>query len=230
MGELPEERITPSRPFEHTGVDFTGFIDVKSNKGRGIKSSKGYVAVFICMVTKAVHLELVSDLSTSSMIAAMRRLAAKRGAPSHIYSDNGTNFVGSSRVIKQELSELKEVFNEEFFDEINQMEIEWHFIAPSWPNAGGLWESAVKSFKYHFKRVIGNQKLTYEELSTLLAQIEACLNSRPLCQLSEDPDDINFQFERLETTSTLVRRVLICELNMAFLLLNRWLRMSQQTA
>ncbi|XP_028159547.1 uncharacterized protein LOC114352225 isoform X2 [Ostrinia furnacalis] len=72
------------------------------------------------------------------------------------------------------------------------MEITWHFNAPSWPSAGGLFEAAVKSFKYHFKRVVGEQKLTFEEFYTLLTQIEACLNSRPLCALSEDPDNLDF--------------------------------------
>lgn len=93
MGDLPPARITPSRPFMHTGVDFTGHVFIKANKGRGIKTTKAYVAVFVCMVTKAVHLELVSDMTTSSFIAAIRRMAARRGTPSHMYSDNGRNFI-----------------------------------------------------------------------------------------------------------------------------------------
>lgn len=79
MGDLPASRSNRSRPFYHTGVDFTGSVLIKINKGRGVKTTKGYVAVFVCMVTKAVHLELVSDLTSSSFLAALRRMAARRG-------------------------------------------------------------------------------------------------------------------------------------------------------
>ncbi|CAG9090548.1 unnamed protein product [Plutella xylostella] len=192
MGDLPEQRVNQSKPFYHTGIDYTGHVFIKSSKGRGIKTSKGYVAVFVCMVTKAVHLELVSDLSTSAFIAALRRTTAKVGKIGHLYSDNGTNFLGASRVLAKEYEEIKNTFDNHFMSTVAEMEIQWHFQAPSWPSAGGIWEAAVKSLKHHLKRVIGEQKLTYEEFATLLAQLEACLNSRPLCPLTEDPDDVDF--------------------------------------
>lgn len=192
MGDLPPARVNRTRPFYHTGVDFTGFVDVRSAKGRGVTCTKGYIAVFVCMVTKAVHLELVSDLTASAFLAALKRLSARRGSPGHIYSDNGTNFIKANRVLQEEIVNLKSILNDQFYSEIADMSIEWHFNAPSWPSAGGLWEAAVKSLKYHLKRVIGEQKLTYEEFSTLLAQLEGCLNSRPLCPLSEDVEDLDF--------------------------------------
>ncbi|KAJ0171671.1 hypothetical protein K1T71_012434 [Dendrolimus kikuchii] len=192
MGNLPEARSNPTRPFYHSGVDYTGYVDVKSSKGRGIKSTKGYVAVFICMVTKAVHLELVSDLTSSAFLAALRRLSARRGIPRHLYSDNGTNFVGASKILAKEFINHQSILSEDFYAELNQMKIEWHFNAPSWPSAGGLWEAAVKSLKYHLRRVLGDQKLTYEEFTTLLSQLEACLNSRPLTTLTEDPQDLDY--------------------------------------
>ncbi|XP_013199061.2 uncharacterized protein LOC106141973 [Amyelois transitella] len=192
MGDLPSPRVNPSRPFQHTGVDYTGHILVKANKGRGIKTSKGYVAVFVCMATKAVHLELVSDLSTSAFIAVLRRMAARWGTPSHLYSDNGTNFVGANRILQEEYQEILQVFNDDFVGSLTGMKITWHFNSPAWPSAGGLFEAAVKSFKFHFKRVVGEQRLTFEEYSTLLTQIEACMNSRPLCALSEDPEDFDY--------------------------------------
>lgn len=80
----------------------------------------------------------------------------------------------------------------EFFKEVNKLGINWHFNAPLWPSAGGLWEAAVKSMKFHLKRVLGEQKLTYEEFTTLLHQIEACMNSRPLCPITEDPEDLEY--------------------------------------
>lgn len=189
MADLPKPRITPSRPFTNVGIDFTGHVEIKSNKGRGIKTTKGYIAVFVCLATKAVHLELVSDLSTVSFLAALRRMCSRRGVPKNVYSDNGTNFVGASRLLNQEYREIMASINPNAITAINNMEIHWHFNAPVWPNAGGLWEAAVKSLKYHLKRVLGSQKLTFEEFSTLLCQIEACLNSRPICTLTENPDD-----------------------------------------
>lgn len=192
MGDLPEARINPTRPFHHTGVDFTGYVDIKLNKGRGVKTTKGYIALFICMVTKAIHLELVSDLSTSAFLAALKRMSSRRGKPHHMYSDNGTNFVGADRVLREGLSDLHQVFNDEFFTEINEMEIQWHRICAAWPSAGGLWERAVRSLKHHLRRVVGEQKLTYEEFTTLLAQLEGCLNSRPLCAITEDPNDLDY--------------------------------------
>lgn len=192
MGDLPAARCNPSRPFYNTGVDYTGFVDIKTNKGRGVKTTKGYIAVFVCMVTKAVHLEVVSDLTSSAFLAALRRMSARRGAPRYIYSDNGTNFVGANNILQDQYLNLQSVLDAEFFTYISEMKIEWSFNAPAWPSAGGLWESAVKSLKHHLRRVLGEQKLTYEEFSTLLSQIEACLNTRPLCPISEDPDDLDY--------------------------------------
>ncbi|XP_041988227.1 uncharacterized protein LOC121739739 isoform X1 [Aricia agestis] len=190
MADLPPSRVTPARPFLNVGVDFTGHVEIKLNKGKGVRTSKGYIAVFVCMATKAVHIELVSDLSTEAFLAALRRLCSRRGTPKNIYSDNGTNFVGASKFLKREYKDIVSSINHEVIDNISEMGITWHFNAPSWPSAGGLWEAAVKSLKQHLKRVMGDQKLTYEELITLLQQIEACLNSRPLCALTEDPDDV----------------------------------------
>nr|XP_037875903.1 uncharacterized protein LOC119630464 [Bombyx mori] len=189
MSNLPQQRVTPCRPFTFTGVDYSGYIELKINKGRGVKTSKGYIAIFICMATKAVHIELVSDLGTETFIAAFQRLCARRGTPKHMYSDCGTNFIGAAKVLGQEFKNFKQIMTPEFFDELAKLEVEWHFNAPAWPSAGGLWEAAVKSMKRHLRRVLGDQKLTYEEMSTLLTKIEACLNSRPLCPLTEDPEE-----------------------------------------
>lgn len=192
MGDLPDFRTNPAPAFYHTGVDLTGFVPVKANKGRGIKTTKGYVVLFVCMVTKAVHIELVSDLTSASFIAALRRMAARRGVPKHMYSDNGTNFVGANKILQEEYQQLEEVFKDSFHREIAEMNIEWHWNCPSWPSAGGIWERSIRSLKQHLKRVVGEQALTFEEYSTMLARIEASLNSRPLCPISEDIDDIDF--------------------------------------
>lgn len=189
MADLPSQRVTPSRPFTHTGVDFTGHVDIKLNKGRGVKTSKGYIAIFVCLATKAVHIELVSDLSTETFLNALQRMCSRRGTPSHMYSDCGTNFIGASKMLNNEYELFKIELSCDFFEELSRMKIEWHFNAPAWPTAGGLWEAAVRSMKHHLRRVLGEQKLTYEELSSLLTKVEACLNSRPLCPLTEDPDE-----------------------------------------
>lgn len=191
MADLPKPRVTPSRPFTHTGVDFTGQVEIKVNKGRGIKTSKAYIAVFVCLCTKATHLELVSDLSSAAFLAALKRLCARRGTPKHLYSDNGTNFVGAAKTLaKERIEALKIYINDDFFNYASENGIEWHFNAPSWPTAGGLWEAAVKSMKHHLKRVLGEQRLTFEEFSTLLSQVEACLNSRPLIAVTNEVEDL----------------------------------------
>ncbi|XP_028169944.1 uncharacterized protein LOC114359669 [Ostrinia furnacalis] len=189
MADLPQPRVTPSRPFTHTGVDFTGHFDIRANKGRGVRTHKGYVAVFVCLATKAVHLELVSDLSTPGFLAAFRRFCARRSVPKHMYSDQGRNFIGANKVLKKEYKEVLQTIDIQLLNKATDYEIQWHFNAPAYPSAGGLWEAAVKSLKHHLRRVMGEQRLTYEEFITLLHQIEACLNSRPLLVVSESQDD-----------------------------------------
>lgn len=192
MGNLPLSRVTPSHAFSNVGVDFAGPITTKSYHGRGSKREKSYIAVFVCFTTKAVHLEAVSSLSSDAFIACFKRFSGRRGHATNIYSDNGTNFVGARR----KLSEMQQLFKSQVHrDTLSKFSTafntEWHFNPPASPHFGGLWESAVKSVKYHLKRVLFNHILTFEELSTVLTQIEACLNSRPLCQMSTDPQDVN---------------------------------------
>lgn len=99
---------------------------------------------------------LFYPLSATAFIAALSRMSARRGETRHVYCDNGTNFVGTNRIIQQNYINLQEKQDQEFLTQITDMNIEFHFNAPpSWSSAGGLWEAAVKSVKYHLRRVIG---------------------------------------------------------------------------
>lgn len=192
MSSLPQERVNISRPFYNVGVDFGGPFLIKSSNLRKAPVIKGYIAIFVCMATKAVHIELVTSLSTEAFIMTLKRFISRRGNPSSIYSDNATNFAGANN----QLRELYHFFkNEKNYDSIRNFltlnETSWKFIPPRSPHWGGLWESAIKSAKYHIKRLIGNSQFTFEVFNTIICQIEAILNSRPLCALSSDPSDLS---------------------------------------
>ncbi|XP_062534495.1 uncharacterized protein LOC134203622 [Armigeres subalbatus] len=165
----------------------------------------GDVAVFVCLVVKAIHVELVADLTTEAFLAALKRFSARRDRPAFIMCDNAENFVGT----KRELRRLLNLFEQEQF----QNSVACNAAAEGFefkgsparsPNFGGLWEAAVKSFKTTFKKVIGTRTLQYDEMQTVLTQIEAVLNSRPLTPISNDPGD----FEALTPGHFLVQRPL----------------------
>lgn len=189
MGQLPRSRVSPSRPFLNTGVDYAGPFELKTFRGRAGRPYKGFLVVFVCFSTSAVHLEMATDYSTQGFLAAFKRFTGRRGICRTLTSDCGTNFVGADaelrrlfRSASRELGDLRHVLAADG--------TEWRFNPPAAPHFGGKWEAAVKSVKFHLRRVIGDTRLTYEEFSTFLAQVEAVLNSRPLCALTEDPDDI----------------------------------------
>lgn len=188
MGQLPSVRVTPGRAFKKSGVDYAGPIDIRTTKGRGHHAYKGYICLFICMVTRAVHIEAVTDLTTQGFLAAFRRFVARRGHCTDLYSDNGTNFVGAARELRILFDAEQSMVGREIVDSLAMNGTSWHFIPPRAPNFGGLWEAAIKSTKFHLKRVIGNTTLTYEEMATVLAQIESCLNSRPLSRIDGASD------------------------------------------
>jgi len=101
MGNLPRERVTPARPFQRTGIDYAGPILIRTGKGRGHRTHKGFIAVFICLSSKAVHLEVVSDYTTEAFLAAFRRFISRRGLCCEVFSDCGTNFVGANRQLRE---------------------------------------------------------------------------------------------------------------------------------
>jgi len=186
MGRLPQLRVTQTRPFAAVGVDFAGPIYLHSGP-RNRTVTKAYIAVFICFSTKAVHLEAIGSLSAQSFLAALRRFFSRRGHSAHIYSDNGTNFIGARSELRRYYQERCNT-NKTVPETLAAEEIQWHFNPPSAPHMGGIWEAAVKSTKHHLTRIVKSAKLNMEEMSTLLCQIEACLNSRPLTPQSSDPE------------------------------------------
>lgn len=186
MAALPAERTTSLRAFKQCGVDYLGPINIASRTGRNPPISRGYVSVFICMVTRAIHLEIVNNGTKEAFIQALRRIISRRGAIKQMWSDNGTTFVGANNYLRSIGDQ-----HEQWAPDIEHtFHLQWKFIVPRAPSWGGIWEAAVKSVKRHITRIVGDRNLTYEEWTTLLAQIEAWVNSRPLVPLTDDPTDM----------------------------------------
>ena len=191
MGNLPPRRVTQ----ECTTISSRGhrlrraYIHQDEQRAWAQRSQSVHRS-FVCFSSKAVHLEVsVSAYTTDAFLAALRRFTSRRGLCTDIYSDCGTNFSGADRQLREMLrassSEGRKIAHVATSEGIH-----WHFNPPSAPHFGGLWEAAMKSAKYHLRRTIGETRLTFEEMSTLLAQVGACLNSRPMHALSDDSDDL----------------------------------------
>ncbi len=191
LGQLPIERVTPGPVFDKVGVDYAGPVLVKYGYVRKPTVVKAYICIFVSLTVKAVHVELVSDLTSDAFIACLRRFIARRGCPSLIWSDWGTNFTGAAREIKELYRFLRDRSTQDAVAGfLSAQNITWKFIPQHAPHFGGLWEAAVKSVKTHLRRIVGTVKLTFEELSTVLTQVEACLNSRPFAPLPDSDEGI----------------------------------------
>ena len=137
MGNLPRERVTPVRPFAKTGLDYVGPIKIKVSSGRGDRSYKGYLAIFVCLCTKAVHIKVVGDLTTQSIQGAVRRFSSRRGLPQELWSDNVTTFHGADAELRALLQEACLEWPE-IAIQLAAQGISWRFISPSAPHFGGF--------------------------------------------------------------------------------------------
>ncbi|GFX01744.1 integrase catalytic domain-containing protein [Trichonephila clavipes] len=190
MGNLPSARVNISSPFTIAGLDLCGPFLVKYKYQRKGTLNKVYICVCICISTKAIHLELLSDLTSDALIATLKHFTSRRGKCSKIYTDNATYFVGANSILKKfhKLINFPDENLDKYFVSEN---IHWKLIPPKSPHFGGLWEAGVKSVKPHLKRAIGNLHFTFEEFETIMIQVEEILNSRSLTPLSSDADNFD---------------------------------------
>ena len=184
MADLPLNRISPGNPpFTFVGIDYFGPFYVK------VKRSlvKRYGAIFTCLVVRAVHIEVAHSLDTDSFIQALRRFIARRGQVKEMRSDNGTNFVGAQRELRDAIQGWNQ---KQIHDTLLQKNIKWLFNSPSASHHGGVWERCIRSVRKVFNAVLKEQTLTDESLQTLMCEVEAVINSRPLTTVSSDPKDL----------------------------------------
>jgi hypothetical protein len=183
MGNLPDFRLTAhSQPFAYTGLDFFGPITISIGRRR----EKRWGAIFTCLNSRAVHIEVAASLSTDSAIMAIRRFRARRGSIKEIHCDNGTNFRGAETELRRALDELDGAYLNEAFADTGMI---WKFNPPAAPHFGGVWERLIKTVKQSLYAVLNEKAPREEILLTFLVEIEFLLNSRPLTYVSSDPND-----------------------------------------
>ncbi|XP_055645639.1 uncharacterized protein LOC129782532 [Toxorhynchites rutilus septentrionalis] len=182
MGPLPESRLNPYvRPFTFTGLDYFGPISIRL----GRSCVKRWVALFTCLTTRVIHLELAFTLATESCKLAVRRFIARRGAPLEIYSDQGTNFQGARKELQQEINKL----NHELAATFTNAATQWKLNPPYAPHMGGIWERLVRSVKAALAAMEMSKNPDEETLITALAEAESLINSRPLTYLPLDSEE-----------------------------------------
>ena len=177
MAPLPKDRTCTDslKAFTRISVDFAGPFLTK--QGRGKTQLKRYLCLFTCLATRAVHLEMVYGLDTDTFLNAFYRFTSRRGLPSIVYSDNGSNFIGAEK----ELRKLaKAIDRKKLQDDTSDRGIEWHFNPPLTPHFGGAHESLVKSAKRAMYAILGRSDINDEELHSAIVGAEGLLNSRPL--------------------------------------------------
>ncbi|XP_062715630.1 uncharacterized protein LOC134291645 [Aedes albopictus] len=184
MGDLPEGRLAAfTRPFSFVGVDYFGPMYVTI----GRRLEKRWGVLITCLTARAIHVEIAHSLNADSCIMALRNFMARRGVPTKIYSDRGTNFVASSKELN---AALKEMNQDHMIREIVSPHTEWEFLPPASPHMGGCWERLVRSVKVNLEKMKPQRNPSDEVLRNTLTEIENIVNSRPLTFVSvEDPDD-----------------------------------------
>jgi hypothetical protein len=182
-GQLPKDRVTQAPAFQVTGTDFAGPVFIKVEGG----TKKAYILIFTCAVIRAIHLEAVGSLSAEDFLLGFRRFVARRGLCRILYSDNAKTFQRADRDLQRMWKGLKR--DSAILDYFGQRQICWKYIVERAAWWGGFWERMVKSVKACLKRVLGQSCLRFEELSTVLAEVEAVLNSRPLTPVYDDALD-----------------------------------------
>lgn len=176
---LPKVRVTECPPFTVTGVDFTGALHVKN----GEDERKVYICLFTCASTRAVHLEIVQDLTVESFLLAFRRFASRKSLPSKMLSDNASTYLAAAEDLQKlfESNTLKET--------LGCQNITWHFIPKRAPWYGGFWERLIGLTKQAIKKTLGRAFITLPQLETIVVEVEAMLNDRPLTYVSSDNSD-----------------------------------------
>ena len=182
--DLPSERVSDDPPFTHVGLDFAGPLNIVNEHAN--ESSKVYVCLFTCASTRAVHLELCKSLDVQDFLLAFRRFASRRGLPATINSDNAKTFKSSSKEIRR-ITRSNEVLRYL----VNQR-VTWNFIVEKAPWWGGFWERLVRSVKLPLKKVLGRSSLSFEQLRTLMVEIESVINARPITYVYDDANSISY--------------------------------------
>ena len=184
MSDLPVERLAyQSPPFTNAGVDYFGpfYVTVRRN------TEKRWGFLFTCLTTRAVHVEIVPSMDASSCVMEVERFVSRRGIPAIFWSDNGTNFVGAEKELRDSIEKWI-IFN--IAAEIAHKGINLRFNPLSAPHQGGIWERLVRSFKRILYTILGTGHLTDEVLSKTFCLVEHALNSRPLTPVSADPSGL----------------------------------------
>ena len=188
MAPLPAERVQIAPPFTNIGLDFTGPLYLKV---KGTITSKAYVCIFICEDTRAVHLELLNSMTTEDFLQAFRRMANRRGMAKVIHSDNQTTFHKAAKVFKASTQRIKltKIDPNVVEEKLASQGVSWKFITERASHRGGHWERVCRQLKEPLRKVLGRAFLNYTEMLTVLTDIEALINSRPLTYIGDDIRD-----------------------------------------
>ena len=183
MADIPTDKITPDQlPFTCVGCDFFGHFVVQQTR----KTFKRFGVLFTCLTTRAIHIEIAESLDTSSFIMALRRFCARRGQVSEIRSDNGTNFVGGERELRESIQSWNHI---QIQNHLLQKNIKWIFNPPGASHFSGVWERQIRTIHKILLAVCKEQRLNDESLHTFMCEVEFIINSRPLTKSSNNPND-----------------------------------------
>lgn len=186
MSDLPTERLQADPPFSYVGLDVFGPWEVVIRRTRGGQAQdKRWAVLFTCMSKRAIHIEVIETMTSSSFINALRRFFSIRGHAKPLRLDCGTNFTGAFKELKMDPG------NKSVEDYLLQQKCTWVFNPPHSSHMGGAWEHMIGVARRILDSMllqVGHVKLTHEVLTTFMAEVSAIVNARPLIPVSTDPE------------------------------------------